>query len=70
MKYCPFFSVSITSIGFIGHLQIDSSTSELRHLAPRTLFKDSVLARIITGFMIVFPFGCSSSNWRNDFVLF
>ena len=34
--------------------------SELRCLASRTFFSDSPLARIITGLIKVFPFGCSS----------
>ena len=34
--------------------------SELRYLASRTIFIDTPLAEIITGFMNVFPFGCSS----------
>ena len=33
---------------------------ELRYLAFKTIFSDSHLAKIITGFMNVFPFGCSS----------
>ena len=34
--------------------------SELRYLASRTIFSDSLLARILTGLIKVFPFGCSS----------
>ena len=34
--------------------------SELRYLASRTIFSDSLLARIVTGLIKVFPFGCSS----------
>ena len=33
---------------------------ELRYLASRTVFSDSLLAKIITGLIKVFPFGCSS----------
>ena len=32
----------------------------MRYLAPRTIFNDYLLARIITGLIKVFPFGCSS----------
>ena len=39
---------------------MDSSISELRYLASRTIFNDSPLARIITGLIKVFPFSCSS----------
>ena len=34
--------------------------SELRYLASSTIFIDSLLAKIITGFMNVFLFGCCS----------
>ena len=33
--------------------------SELRYLAFRTLFYDSSFAKLIKGFMNVFPFACS-----------
>ena len=44
----------------MGQLHFDSSISELRYLASRTIFNDSPLARMITGLMNVLPFGCSS----------
>ena len=60
MKYLPFIFVKITCIGSIGQLHFDSSISELRYLAPKTVFSDSPFARMITGLMKVFTFGCSS----------
>ena len=44
----------------MGQLLLDSSKSELKYLASRTNFSDSPLARMITGLIKVFPFGCSS----------
>ena len=44
----------------MGQLHFDSSMSELRYLASRTIFNDSPLARMITGLINVLPFGCSS----------
>ena len=44
----------------MGQCHLDSSISELRCLASRTIFNDSPLARMVMGFMIVFLFGCSS----------
>ena len=44
----------------MGQLHLDSSVSELRYLASRTIFNDSTLERIITGLIKLFPFGCSS----------
>ena len=44
----------------MGQLPLDSSMRELRYLAFKTIFNDSPLAKIITGFMNVFPFGCFS----------
>ena len=60
MKYCPFIFVKITCIGSIGQLHFDSSISELRHLASKTIFSDSPFARMIKGVIKVSPFGCSS----------
>ena len=60
MKYLPFIFVKITCIGSIGQLHFDSSISELRYLASKTVFSDSPFARMITGLMKVFTFGCSS----------
>ena len=59
VKYLPFIFVEITWIGSVGTLHLDSSISELRYLASRTIFNDSPLARIITGLIKVFLFGCS-----------
>ena len=47
-------------MGPIGQLHSDSSISELRYLASRTIFSDSHLARMITGLNKVFLFGCFS----------
>ena len=47
-------------MGSVGQLHLDSSMSELRYLASRTNFSSSPLARMITGLIKVFPFGCSS----------
>ena len=44
----------------MSQLHLDSSVSELRYLASFTIFIDSPIAKIITGFMNVFPSGCSS----------
>ena len=60
VKYLPFIFVETTWIGSIGQLPLDSSISELRYLASRTIFNDSplaILARIKTGLIRVFPFG-------------
>ena len=59
VKYFPFIFVRITWIGFKGQLYLGSSMSELRYLAPKSVFNDSPLAKIIMAFMNVFPFGCS-----------
>ena len=58
MKYLPFIFVKITCIGSMGQLDFDSSISELRYLASRTIFSDSPFARMITGLMNVLPFVC------------
>ena len=50
----------ITSIGSISQLYLDSSISDLRYLASRTIFNDSPFAKMITGFMNVLAFGCLS----------
>ena len=47
-------------MGSIGQLHFDSSISELRYLASKTIFSDSPFAKMITGFIKVLPFGCSS----------
>ena len=60
MKYLQFSFVRITWIGLIGQLHLDSSISELRYLESRTIFIGSPFAKMITGFMKVLPFGCSS----------
>ena len=44
----------------MGQLHFDSSISELRYLASKTIFSDSPFARMITGLMKVLSFGCSS----------
>ena len=44
----------------MGQLHFDSSISELRYLASKTIFNDSPFASIITGLINVLPFGCSS----------
>ena len=60
VKYIPFIFVKVTWIGSLGQLHLDSLKSELRYLASRTVFSDSPLARIKTGLIKAFPFGCSS----------
>ena len=47
-------------MGSIGQLHFDSSISELRYLASKTIFSDSPFDRMITGLIKVLPFGCSS----------
>ena len=44
----------------IGKLHFDSSISELRYLASKTIFSDSNFARMITRLIKELPFGCSS----------
>ena len=44
----------------MGQLHFDSSISELRYLASKTIFTDTPFARMITGLMNVLTFGCSS----------
>ena len=60
VKYFPFIFVKITCIGSIGQLHFDSSISELRYLASKTIFNVSPFARMITRLLNVLPFGCSS----------
>ena len=60
MKYLPFIFVKITCMGSIGQFHFDSSISELRHIASKTIFSDSVFPRMITGLIKVLHFGCSS----------
>ena len=57
VKYFPYIFVKITCIGSIGQLHFDSSISELRYLASKTIFNDSPFARMITGLINVLPFG-------------
>ena len=47
-------------MGSIGQMHFDSSISELRYLASKTILSDSPFARMITGLIKVLPFGCSS----------
>ena len=47
-------------MGSIGQFHFDSSISELRYLASKTIFSDSPFARMITGLIKVLLFGCSS----------
>ena len=60
VKYFPLIFVKITCIGSMGQLHLDSSIKELRYLASKTIFSDSPFAKMITGLINVFPFGCSS----------
>ena len=53
----------------MGQLHFDSSISELRYLASKTIFSDSPFARIMTGLMKVLPFGCSSL-FTGDMILY
>ena len=60
MKYLAFIFVRITCFGSLGQLHLDSLLSELRYLASRTIFNDSLFAKKIMGFINVLLFGCSS----------
>ena len=60
VKYLPFIFVRITCIDSIGQLYLDSSMSELRYLASRTIFNGSPFANTTSGFINVLLFGCSS----------
>ena len=60
VKYLPFIFVKITCIGSMCELHFDSSISELRYLASKTIFSGSPFARMITGLLKVLAFGCSS----------
>ena len=60
VKYFPLIFFKITCMGSIGQLHLDSSISELRYLASKTIFSDSPFAKMITGLINVLPFGCSS----------
>ena len=44
----------------MGQLHLDSSISELRYLAIRTIFSDCPLAKMITGLIKLLPFRCTS----------
>ena len=71
VKYLPFIFVKITWIVSIGQLHLDSSMTELRNLASRTLFSDSRLAKIITGLIKGVSFWLFFFiYWRYDFTLF
>ena len=59
VKLVPFIFASISCIGSMGQLNVDSSVREMRYLAFRTIFSDSTLARL----MKVFPIGCSFFYW-------
>ena len=60
VKYLPFIFNIYLCYGSMGQLHFDSSISELRYLASKTIFSDSLFARMITWLMKVLPFGCSS----------
>ena len=60
VKYLPFIFVKITCMGSIGQLHFDSSISELRYLASKTIFNVSPFARMKTELIKVLPFGCYS----------
>ena len=57
VKYFPFIFVRVFWIGSLGQLHLGSSLSELRYLASRTFFNDYPLAKLIMGYMNVFPYG-------------
>ena len=44
----------------MSQLHLDSSISELRYLASRTIFTDSPIAKMITGLIKMLLFGYSS----------
>ena len=50
----------IIRIGSIGQFHLDSSISELRYLASRTIFDDSPFAKMIKGLTNVLIFCCFS----------
>ena len=60
VRYCPFILVRINLFSSTGQLHLDSSVCELRSLVSRKKLYESPLARIMTGFPNVFPFGSSS----------
>ena len=66
VKLVPFIFASISCIGSMGQLNLDSSVREMRYLAPGTIFSDSTLARL----MKVFPLGCSSFFFTGDMISF
>ena len=53
----------------MGQLHLDSSISELRYLASKTIFSDSTFAKMIRGLINLFPFGCSSL-FTGDIILY
>ena len=65
VKLVPFIFASISCIGSMGQLNLNSSVREMRYLAPRTIFSDSTLARL----MKVFPL-CCSSFFTGDMISF
>ena len=69
VKYLPFIFVGITWNGSMGQLHLDSSIRKLRYLASRTIFSDSLLARMLTGLIKVLLFGCSSL-FTGDIILY
>ena len=52
--------MGVTCNASIGQLPFDSSIIEFRFRATKTILSASPLARIITGLINLFPFGCSS----------
>ena len=44
----------------MGRIHLVLSISELKYLASRMIFSDSLLAKMITGLIKVLPSGCSS----------
>ena len=58
-KILSVFLVNFTWIASMGQLHLDSSIRKMKYLVSKTIFSDSPLARMITGFIKVLPFGCS-----------
>ena len=58
--YCQFTFVSITCFDSRGQLLFDSTIREIKYCTFKTVLSDYLLARIITGKVIVFSSGCCS----------
>ena len=50
----------ITGIGSMGQFHFDSSISDFKYRATKTILRDSLMARLMTEFINVFPMSCCS----------